>query len=81
VWVKDHRNGEISCVLVCFDDCSKIKGKILEALQPYLGKLKDSPFAIYDALLSIVIWQYDTALWLFRKPVRDFEKVLAPSCH
>ncbi|KEY64392.1 hypothetical protein S7711_08454 [Stachybotrys chartarum IBT 7711] len=35
---------------------------------------KHNPYAIYDALLRVLVWEYDKALWLFRKPVRNMEK-------
>jgi hypothetical protein len=37
--------------------------------------IKDNPLAIYDAFLQVVIWEYDSALWGFREPVRNIEKV------
>jgi hypothetical protein len=75
VWLRNGQ-GEVSCLLVCFDDCNKIRNQILDSFKGYLCEnLKGSPFSIYDALLKAIIMQYDEALWLFRKPIRGIEKV------
>ncbi|KAF4450956.1 Mg2+ transporter protein, CorA-like/Zinc transport protein ZntB [Fusarium austroafricanum] len=74
LWLKTSEN-KVSCVLVCYDDSSKIKDCIVEGFKDYpTENIKESPFAIYDALLRVITMQYDTALWLFRKPIRDIEK-------
>jgi hypothetical protein len=35
----------------------------------------ECPFAIYDLILNAVTTYFDHALWGFRKPVRNIEKV------
>ena len=39
------------------------------------------PFAIYDVLINAVVISFDKALWGFRKPVRDIEKVIRSNCN
>lgn len=63
-------------MLTCFDDSHAIKSAILDGLKEYpMINAKHNPYAIYDALLRVLIWEYDKALWLFRKPVRKIETV------
>lgn len=76
LWAKNPKDGKVSCVVVCYDDCEKLEGKISDALKNYSpADIKDNPLAIYDAFLQVVIWEYDSALWGFREPVRNIEKV------
>ncbi|KAK7225436.1 hypothetical protein V2G26_013439 [Clonostachys chloroleuca] len=75
LWAKNPKDGKVSCVVVCYDDCEKLEGKISDALKNYSpADIKDNPLAIYDAFLQVVIWEYDSALWGFREPVRNIEK-------
>lgn len=39
--------------------------------------LRGCPFAGYNVILESIVEFYDDALWKFRKPVRDIEKVSA----
>lgn len=76
LWAK--KNDELSCVLVCYDDSNDIKfrAKIVEWLTNYpLDNIMQNPLAIHDAVLRAIVVSYDEALWLFRVPVREIEKV------
>ena len=63
-------------ILFCFDVSSKMKKFILDGFQASAtDSIKGCPFAVYDTLMETVITYYDQALWAFRKPIRDYEKV------
>ncbi|CAH0050896.1 unnamed protein product [Clonostachys solani] len=75
LWAKNLKDNKVSCVVVCYDDCHELEDKISDALKKYSpADIKDNPLAIYDAFLQVVIWEYDSALWGFREPVRNIEK-------
>lgn len=83
--MRRHSDGAVSCVVVCFDDFhngvtnSNLKDRILDGLRSYpQDYIKAHPFGVYDAFMKVIIWEYDRALWLFRKPIRDIEKVIRP---
>jgi hypothetical protein len=62
--------------LVCYDDTADIKTEIVEGLRNYtLGNIRESPYAVFDAMLGVIVWQFDKALWKFRTPIRTIEKV------
>ncbi|KAI0502741.1 hypothetical protein F5B22DRAFT_632198 [Xylaria bambusicola] len=62
-------------ILVCFDDCSKIRKDIEYAFEGYCWSLlSQNLLSVHDALLRQIIWQYDRALWLFRGPIREIEQ-------
>ncbi|KAI9167885.1 Mg2+ transporter protein, CorA-like/Zinc transport protein ZntB [Paramyrothecium foliicola] len=74
LWVQPEK-GKLSCIMVCYDDCSKIRDEILDAFKSYpRANIKENAFSVYDALLQAIVMQYDQALWLFRTPVRNIEK-------
>ncbi|GAW16179.1 hypothetical protein ANO14919_056020 [Xylariales sp. No.14919] len=63
-----------SHILVCFDHSSRIKDAIESAFEGYLWEvLTQNLLSVHEALLRHIIWEYDRALWLFRKPIRDIE--------
>ncbi|CAI6096074.1 unnamed protein product [Clonostachys chloroleuca] len=75
LWVKNHHTKKVSCVLVCYDGSEEIESEIIRGFKQYpLANIKDNPYAVYDALLRVIIWQYNKALWLFREPIRTIEK-------
>ncbi|CAH0000771.1 unnamed protein product [Clonostachys byssicola] len=75
LWARNHHTKKVSCVLVCYDGSEEIESEIMRGFQQYpLTNIKDNPYAVYDALLRIIIWQYNKALWLFRVPIRTIEK-------
>jgi hypothetical protein len=66
--------------VVCYDDfydeTREIANKILNGLRTVNhDHIKTHALCIYDAFLKVIVWEYDRALWLFRKPVRRIEKV------
>jgi hypothetical protein len=75
LWVRNHHTKKVSCVLVCYDGSEEIQSEIIRGFKQYpLANIKDNPYAVYDALLRVIIWQYNKALWLFREPIRTIEK-------
>ncbi|CAH0053737.1 unnamed protein product [Clonostachys solani] len=75
LWVRNHHTKKVSCVLVCYDGSEEIQSEIVKGFRQYpLANIKDNPYAVYDALLRVIIWQYNKALWLFRVPIRTIEK-------
>ncbi|CAI6099849.1 unnamed protein product [Clonostachys chloroleuca] len=75
LWSKNRFTNKVSCVLVCYDDAADIKTEIVEGLRNYtLGNIRESPYAVFDAMLGVIVWQFDKALWKFRTPIRTIEK-------
>ena len=65
-----------SQVLLCFDFVDKMKSQTINMFGASNGeKIATVPFGVHDVLLEILTKQYDTALWGFRTPVRNYEKV------
>jgi hypothetical protein len=63
-------------VLLCFDVSKEMKQHILAGFQASTTEsIERCPFAVYDALAGILISYYDKALWAFRIPIREIEKV------
>ncbi len=63
-------------VLLCFDVSQRIQGAISTGFRATQGAdLRNSPFSLQIELAEIVVAQYDKALWTFRKPIRNIEKV------
>ncbi|VUC25575.1 unnamed protein product [Clonostachys rosea] len=75
LWSRNRFTNKLSCVLVCYDDTARIKNEIIEGLGNYtLSNIRESPYAVFDAMLRVIVWQFDTALWKFRMPIRTIEK-------
>jgi hypothetical protein len=63
-------------VLLCFDLSDKVWGKVLKGFQSCSGEdIRKCPFGIYNPLTEAITLCYDEALWGFRRPIRDIERV------
>jgi hypothetical protein len=72
----DRDEEKESSIVVCFDDCNKIKEAITKGFQALpVDHLVANPLAVEDVVMKVIASEYDKALWRFRKPVREIEKV------
>lgn len=63
-------------ILLCFDLTYVMRAHILKSfLDSDAENLKRDPFEVYAILVDAITERYDEALWGFRIPVRDIEKV------
>lgn len=87
LWVKCRETSKVSCLVVCFDDFyeqATVRDMFREGLRTLEQNYTAHSLSVYDTFLKVIIWQYDRALWLFRKPVRNIEKASNPTtcfCH
>lgn len=69
--------------LLCFDLSPKMKRSIVEAFQTSNHSAwRRCPLGVYSVIVPVIARFFDDALWEFRVPIRDIEKVgcPAPAC-
>ena len=81
VWAKlsdaQHGMNAYCQVLLCFDFVEEMRRRIIEAFEVSDGHIIGvSPFGIHKTFLETLVIRYDTALWGFRSPVRNYEQVI-----
>jgi hypothetical protein len=63
-------------VVLCFDLSDQMKRLVSDNFQTSNPEsIGRCPFAVYETIIETVMMYYDKALWEFREPVRNIEKV------
>jgi hypothetical protein len=76
LWCKKQKDSLGTYVLLCFDVSQRVQTTISNGLRATQGAdLCSDPFTLQSELMEIIVTLYDEALWTFRKPVRNIEKV------
>jgi hypothetical protein len=84
LWYRAEGSQNSTQILLCFDDArgERIEDAVQGCFQDPANKdLEKSPYAILDRLVEAVGRIYDEALWGYRTPIRQIEKVRVPTPH